>query len=156
MNSLEFLFILGGFWLVHLLAVISLGPSLVVITKTSMSVSRQAGIANALCFGVGSVIWALAGIFGLGILFATVPWIYLVVKTADAFYLIFLGYRLLRSNGILDQTAARLLCRRLQDRRPGGGSVPWCTGRSHPGSVATECQFGVQCRCEGTGVPGSR
>lgn len=101
MESLDFFLILGGFWLVHLLAVISPGPSLVVITQTSLSISRQAGIANALGFGIGSVIWAFAAIFGLGILFATVPWIYLIVKTAGALYLIYLGYRLLRSKGMV-------------------------------------------------------
>lgn len=101
LGSLDFFIVLSGFWLFHLLAVISPGPSLIVVTQTSISTSRQAGIANALGFGLGSVIWALAAIFGLGILFATIPWVYLIVKTAGALYLIFLGYTLLRSNGMV-------------------------------------------------------
>ena len=55
---------------------------------------------NALGFGIGSVVWAVAAIFGLSVLFAIVPWLYLIVKVCGALYLIYLAYKLLRSNGL--------------------------------------------------------
>lgn len=105
MDNLNFIAILGSFWLFHLLAVISPGPSLIVVTQTAISISRRAGVANALGFGIGSLIWAIAAIFGLGILFSAVPLIYAIVKAAGALYLIFLAFKLLRSDGIIDPVA---------------------------------------------------
>lgn len=100
MTPLDFAITLAGFGVIHLLAVVSPGPSLIVVTRTSIAVSRNAGFMTALGFGVGSVIWALAAIFGLNILFSAVPWLYLAVKISGALYLIFLAYKLLRSKGL--------------------------------------------------------
>jgi threonine/homoserine/homoserine lactone efflux protein len=91
---------LVGFGLFHLVAVVGPGPSLIVVTQTSISLSRRAGIFNALGFGVGSVIWAVAAIFGLSLVFTAFPWIYVFVKTAGALYLIYLGVMLLLSKGM--------------------------------------------------------
>jgi threonine/homoserine/homoserine lactone efflux protein len=107
LDDLSIVAVLGGFWLFHLLAVVSPGPSLIIVTQTSISVSRRAGVANALGFGVGSIIWAFAAIFGLGILFTALPWVYVIVKTAGALYLIFLASKLLRSDGIVDAVGSQ-------------------------------------------------
>ncbi len=102
--NLEFFLTLASLGLFHLLAVISPGPSLIAVIQTSISSSRKEGILNALGFGVGSVVWAVAAIFGLNVLFAAVPWVYLAVKMSGALYLIYLGYKLLKSQGLKTTT----------------------------------------------------
>ncbi len=96
---MELLFALAGLALAHLVAVISPGPSLVVVTRTSIAVSRSAGLWTALGFGVGSLVWATCAIFGLDLLFSAVPWLYWGMKFAGALYLIYLAISLWRRAG---------------------------------------------------------
>lgn len=64
----------------HLLAVLSPGPSFLVVARTAMASSRAAGIWAALGMGVGSLIWAVAALFGLNLLFTLVPWLYMTSR----------------------------------------------------------------------------
>jgi threonine/homoserine/homoserine lactone efflux protein len=45
----------------------------------------------------GALIWAVATLFGLGILFAKAPWLYDAMRLGGAAYLIYLGVGMLRS-----------------------------------------------------------
>lgn len=80
----------------HLLAVISPGPSLLVVTRTAMAVSRQAGLWTALGFAIGSLIWAAAALFGLNLLFVVAPWLYTAMRVGGALYLLYLAVMLWR------------------------------------------------------------
>ncbi len=93
---MEAALILAGVMLAHLIAVISPGPSLVVSMRTAVSSGRLAGTCVALGFGVGSLVWAAAALFGLNLLFAAFPWIYTTMKAAGALYLIYLAIELWR------------------------------------------------------------
>lgn len=100
MTTTAFALTLSGFWLAQLLAVISPGPSLLVAMRSSIAISRRAGILNALGFATGSVIWAVTAMLGLNILFAAFPWIYSSIKVAGGLYLVYLAYKMIRSPGM--------------------------------------------------------
>ncbi len=87
------------FAVTHLLAVVSPGPSFVVILRTAAVHSKRAGIIAAFAMGVVTLGWALAAWFGLAALFAIFPWVYTGFKLAGAAYLIFLAIQLWRHAG---------------------------------------------------------
>ncbi len=93
---MEFVGIIAGVWLVHLAAVISPGPSLVVVARTALAGSRVAGAWTAIGLGIGTFVWASAALFGLKAVFAAVPWLYASMKLAGAAYLFYLAIQLWR------------------------------------------------------------
>lgn len=93
---MELLLILVGVGVAHLLAVVSPGPSLLVVARSAISTSRNAAIWTALGIGIGSVIWVLAALFGLHLMFAMAPWVYTGMKIVGAAYLFYLALQLWR------------------------------------------------------------
>ena len=87
---------LAGFWLIHLAAVASPGPSFVVVSRAAVGGSTARGVAVAAGLALGALAWAAAALFGLSVLFAVVPVVYLVMKLAGAAFLIFLAWQLWR------------------------------------------------------------
>jgi threonine/homoserine/homoserine lactone efflux protein len=75
---------------------VSPGPSFVLVARTAVAASREAGMATALGMGVGVAIFALAALLGLHALFNAVPWIYTAVKILGGLYLLYLAYRIWR------------------------------------------------------------
>ncbi|ENN84577.1 lysine exporter protein [Rhizobium freirei PRF 81] len=75
---------------------VSPGPSFVLVSRIAVSRSRQAGLAAALGMGTGSVIFATLALFGLSALLMKVEWLYLALKVAGGFYLIYVGIRIWR------------------------------------------------------------
>lgn len=88
--------LLLGFWLTHLAAVVSPGPSFIVVTRAAVGGSTRAGVAVAFGLMVGTFVWASAAWFGLATLFAFVPAIYTVAKIAGAAFLLFIAFQLWR------------------------------------------------------------
>lgn len=89
--------VLLSFWIVQIVAVISPGPSLLVVARSSMAISRQAGYFNALGFAVGSAMWAVTAVLGLNVIFSIFPWIYVAVKVLGGLYLLYLASKMFRS-----------------------------------------------------------
>lgn len=79
-----------------MIGAISPGPSFVLVLRTSVAISRRAGLASALGMGVGGVIFGGLALFGLQALIAQVGWLYLVLKIAGGIYLIYLATRIWR------------------------------------------------------------
>ncbi|MCW2243374.1 LysE family translocator [Azospirillum canadense] len=75
------------------------GPSFVLVARTSIAVSRRAGLAAALGMGVGGVAFAALALLGLHALLTQVGWLYLGLKVAGGLYLIHLAVRIWRSAG---------------------------------------------------------
>lgn len=96
---MEVALMLGGVGVAHLLAVISPGPSLLVVARTAVSSSRAAGAWVALGLGLGTLVWAVAALFGLGLLFAAAPWLYAGLRIGGALYLLYLAVMLWRHAG---------------------------------------------------------
>ena len=85
-----------SFWLVHLAAVVSPGPSFVVVTRAALAGSAARGVAVALGLTLGTLLWALAAWFGLASLFAVAPALYAAVRIAGALFLVFIAWQLWR------------------------------------------------------------
>ena len=88
---------LTALFVVHLLVVASPGPAFLAVSRTAISTSRSAGIIAAGGLATGALIWAIATMFGLDVLFAKAPWLYDALRLGGAAYLIYLGVGMLRS-----------------------------------------------------------
>lgn len=75
------------------------GPSFVLVARTSVAVSRRAGLASALGMGVGGVIFAALALLGLQALLMQVGWLYALLKLTGGAYLAWLAFRLWRGAG---------------------------------------------------------
>ncbi len=76
---------------------ISPGPSFVLVARTSIAVSRRAGLTAALGMGVGGVAFATLALLGLHALLTQVGWLYLALKIAGGLYLVHLAVRIWRA-----------------------------------------------------------
>ncbi len=80
-----------------LLAVATPGPNIIAIMGVSLSSGRKAGVAVGLGVSAGSFTWALLTVFGLTALIAAYAPLLTAIKVLGGFYLIWLGYKSLRS-----------------------------------------------------------
>lgn len=108
---MEYVAVLAGLALVHLLAVASPGPSTVLVIQVAAVSGRRAGLLAAFAMMLGALVWAAAALYGLQILFARFEWLYLAFRIAGAIYLLYLAFMLLRHAGAplpeADPTAAK-------------------------------------------------
>ncbi|PWC39230.1 LysE family transporter [Azospirillum sp. TSO35-2] len=72
------------------------GPSFVLVARTSIAVSRRAGLAAALGMGIGGVFFATLALLGLHTLLSQVGWLYAALKLAGGAYLLYLAVRIWR------------------------------------------------------------
>jgi threonine/homoserine/homoserine lactone efflux protein len=87
---------LSAIWFVHLLAVISPGPAILMAARTGLTQGAARGVALAFGLGLGACIWASAAIFGLKLLFEWAPSLLIVLRLGGAAYLIWLAVQLWR------------------------------------------------------------
>ncbi|MFN0303568.1 MAG: LysE family transporter [Burkholderiales bacterium] len=98
--------VLGSVFAVHVLAILSPGPNILVVTHTAMSGTRRAGVAAALGIAVGAAIWSGTALIGLSVAFAHFAWLYAALKMAGGIYLLLLAFKLLRRSRLRSCTAA--------------------------------------------------
>ena len=82
---------------VYLIAVLSPGPANLAIIGTSISHGRRAGMTMAAGVFAGSFTWAMAAALGLAAVLKTYASLLEVLKIVGALYLLYLGYKALRS-----------------------------------------------------------
>lgn len=70
------------------------GPDFLVTVRIAMTQPRTAAFRTVLGICIGTVIWAVAGFFGVNALFAAIPWFYRALKLAGGAYLAYLGLRM--------------------------------------------------------------
>lgn len=87
---------LASVGLVHMLAVMSPGPSFLVTAQTAVARSRGDGIRVALGLGAGTVVWVTAALLGLNILFHQFPLLFVGMKVAGALFLLWIAYQIFR------------------------------------------------------------
>lgn len=80
-----------------LLAMMSPGPNILAVIGTSMGAGRKYGVALALGVATGSFCWALIAVSGLTAVLTAYAAVLTAIKIAGGCYLIWLGYRSLRS-----------------------------------------------------------
>lgn len=83
--------------LLHLMAAISPGPSVLMAARIGVTEGFRAGVAVAVGIGIGGVFWACAALFGLALLFEYAPMLLTVMKIAGGAFLLFMAYKLWKS-----------------------------------------------------------
>jgi RhtB (resistance to homoserine/threonine) family protein len=78
---------------VHLLAVISPGPDLVMAIRNSLTYSRKTGIWTAVGFGLGIAVHIAYSLAGLALIISQSIIIFNIIKYIGAAYLIYIGAR---------------------------------------------------------------
>lgn len=82
--------------LVHMLAVMSPGPSFLITARTAVAQSRADGIKVALGLGAGSIVWSAAALLGLNFLFHQFHWLFMGMKVAGALFLLWIAFQIFR------------------------------------------------------------
>lgn len=91
----------------HLMAAISPGPAVLMAARTGVTEGLRTGVFLAMGIGAGAVIWALAALFGLNIVFTAAPALLWGLKFAGAAYLLFMAWTMWRhADAPLDMTAS--------------------------------------------------
>lgn len=80
----------------HLLAMASPGPNVLLVIHTAVSRSRRSALAAAVGVATGAAVLAATAVLGLSVVFEQVDWIRTVIQLAGAAYLIFLGAQVFR------------------------------------------------------------
>tara|TARA_A100000171_G_C2132895_1_gene147924 strand:+ start:39 stop:701 length:663 start_codon:yes stop_codon:yes gene_type:complete len=78
---------------VHLIAVMSPGPDLVMILRNTLSYSKRNGIFAALGTSSGILVHATYTLFGLGVLIKETPVLFNGIRVVGACYLLYVGWR---------------------------------------------------------------
>ncbi len=95
---MNLIFILLSVVSIWSIAVITPGPNFFITAQTAVKHSRRAGISVVLGTCTGTIIWSIAGYFGIAYLFIAAPWIYTSLKIAGGSYIIYLGIVLIISS----------------------------------------------------------
>ena len=100
---MEYLALIAAILLVDLLALVSPGPNFVLVSSAAVSQSRKHAIWTAGGIATGSFAWAAAAALGIVSVFEVFPLLGLILKVVGVAYLLYLGVKLLRSNGFQPQ-----------------------------------------------------
>jgi len=84
---------------VYVVGVVLPGPNFVAVAHKAASTTTREALALVAGVVVVNLFWASCSILGIGIVFATFPWIALAVKVTGAAYLIWFGGRLILKAG---------------------------------------------------------
>ena len=88
---------LASYFAAALLLAIAPGPGQMLVLARSIGGGRRVGVATALGLCVGSLVHTCAAAFGLSALLARSAGLYALVQYLGAAYLLFLGWKALRS-----------------------------------------------------------
>ncbi len=82
--------------LLHLMAAISPGPAVLMAARTGVTDGLRTGFFLACGIGAGGVVWALAALFGLNLVFEAAPQLLWALKIAGGLYLLWMAIRMWR------------------------------------------------------------
>lgn len=77
-------------------AAVSPGPAVLMSARTGLTEGFRTGVMLAMGIGSGAVVWALAAMFGLNIIFAAAPSLLWALKVGGAGYLLWMAWSLWR------------------------------------------------------------
>ena len=80
----------------HLMAAISPGPAVIMAARTGVTEGLRTGAFLAMGIGFGGVIWAMAALFGLNLIFTAAPALLWPLKIAGAAYLLHMAWGMWR------------------------------------------------------------
>ncbi len=84
---------LVSFALLWLVAVMTPGPNVILVSGAALDSSRREAVLTVAGILCGTVVWGCAGLFGVGLLFHAVPWVYAGLKVLGGAYIVYLGVR---------------------------------------------------------------
>lgn len=84
---------------IHLLMAMVPGPNTVVVGYCSAAISREAGFKASVGIVLASLVWVSFSLFGVGLLLMQAGQLFTAMRIAGAFYLIYVGVRMLRPQG---------------------------------------------------------
>jgi threonine/homoserine/homoserine lactone efflux protein len=100
----------GVYLAVATLLIVTPGPDTALVTRNALLAGRRAASSTTLGIGTGSIIWALASVFGIAVLLEDSVVAFSVFKFAGAAYLGYLGLRSLiasfRANNQVNVTSS--------------------------------------------------
>lgn len=94
---MEAVFVIGTVAMIHLMAVISPGPDLIMCIRNALTYSRRTGLWTALGFGAGIAVHVLYSLAGIALLISKSLLLFNAIKYVGAFYLLYIGIKSLRS-----------------------------------------------------------
>ena len=80
----------------HLMAAISPGPAVLMSARTGVTEGLRTGTFLAIGIGLGAVIWAMAALFGLAIVFQAAPALLWALKIIGGLYLLHMAWGMWR------------------------------------------------------------
>jgi threonine/homoserine/homoserine lactone efflux protein len=80
----------------HLMAAISPGPAVLMSARTGVTEGLRTGTFLACGIGIGAVIWAMAALFGLAIVFQAAPALLWALKIIGGIYLLHMAWGMWR------------------------------------------------------------
>lgn len=95
-KQMQYVDSIAAFIGVYIISVASPGPNFIIVTSTSMTVSRAAGLFAGLGIAIASLSWAVMAMAGLGLLVAHFEWLRVTLQVFGALYLIWLGVKMVR------------------------------------------------------------
>ncbi|MAS87078.1 MAG: amino acid transporter [Micavibrio sp.] len=84
---------------ISIVAMISPGPDLLIVLRNSLGLGRKHGIATALGIGSGLIIHVTYCVLGIAFIISQSIMMFSVIKYVGAAYLLWLGYKSLKSKG---------------------------------------------------------
>ncbi len=81
--------------LLHILMAMIPGPNTVVVSYVSARLSRRAGMMAVAGVVLGSAIWVVLSMFGVGVLLIEAGFVYRLLRWLGAAYLVYVGIRML-------------------------------------------------------------
>ena len=83
-------------WFLHLLAAASPGPAVLMAARTGVTEGFRTGAWLAVGIGLGALVWAMAALFGLALLFQAAPALLWGFKIAGGVFLIWMATQMWR------------------------------------------------------------
>src|SRR5689334_13973549 len=83
--------------LVHLAVVVSPGANFLIVTRNSLTYTRQAGLLTARGVAVGSLTYITIGLLGFATVIAGSPLIFNLIKLVGTIYFFYVGAKTLNS-----------------------------------------------------------
>ena len=81
----------------HLMVAISPGPAVLMSARTGVVEGLRTGFFLACGIGIGGVVWAMAALFGLNLVFQAAPALLYTLKIVGGLYLIYMAWGMWKS-----------------------------------------------------------
>ncbi len=83
-------------WFIHLLAAASPGPAILMAARTGVTQGFRTGVWLSVGIGVGALVWAVAALFGLALVFRIAPALLWGFKIAGGLFLCWIALQMWR------------------------------------------------------------